>query len=59
MRRKITVLVDSWVWIEYFKGSTASEKFKELLENSQDKVIVSAVNCGSVQFVFAGLFSPG
>jgi predicted nucleic acid-binding protein len=47
-RKKMTVLVDSWAWIEYFKGSAAGEKVKELIENSQDKVIVSAVNIAEV-----------
>jgi len=44
----MTVLVDSWAWIEYFKGTRAGEKVKELLENSQDKVIVSTVNIAEV-----------
>jgi len=39
----MTVLVDSWAWIEYFKGSEAGEKVKELLENSQEKVVVSVI----------------
>ena len=47
-KKKMTVLVDSWAWIEYFKGSAAGEKVKELIENSQDKVIVSAVNIAEV-----------
>lgn len=48
MRKKMTVLVDSWAWIEYFKGTLAGEKVKELLENSQDKIIVSTVNIAEV-----------
>jgi hypothetical protein len=40
-RKKMTVLVDSWAWIEYFKGSAAGGKVKELIENSQDKAIFS------------------
>ena len=47
-RKKMTVLVDSWAWIEYFKGTQAGEKVKELLENSQDKIIVSTVNIAEV-----------
>ncbi len=47
-RKKMTVLVDSWAWIEYFKGTCAGEKVKELLENSQDKIIVSTVNIAEV-----------
>ncbi|MFZ3384916.1 MAG: type II toxin-antitoxin system VapC family toxin [Candidatus Methanoperedens sp.] len=48
MRKRMTVLVDSWAWIEYFKGTQAGEKVKELLENSQDKIIVSTVNIAEV-----------
>lgn len=44
----MTVLVDSWAWIEYFKGSAAGRKVKELIENSQEKVIVSMVNIAEV-----------
>ena len=44
----MTVLVDSWAWIEYFKGTCAGEKVKELLENSQDKIIVSTINIAEV-----------
>jgi len=54
----MTVLVDSWAWIEYFKGSAAGEKVKELLENSQDKVIVSAVNIAEVYNSFLRDYSP-
>lgn len=44
----MTVLVDSWAWIEYFKGSAAGRKVKELIENSPEKVIVSTVNIAEV-----------
>ena len=54
----MTVLVDSWAWIEYFKGSAAGEKIKELLENFQDKVIVSAVNIAEVYNSFLRNYSP-
>jgi len=54
----MTVLVDSWAWIEYFKGSTTGEKVKELIENSQDKVIVSAVNIAEVYNSFLRDYSP-
>lgn len=44
----MTVLVDSWGWIEYFKGSAYGEKVRELIENSREKVIVSAINIAEV-----------
>jgi len=54
----MTVLVDSWAWIEYFKGSTAGEKVKEFIEYSQDKIIVSAVNIAEVYNSFLRDYSP-
>lgn len=44
----MTVLVDSWAWIEYFKGSTAGEKVKGIIEGSQEKIIVSSINIAEV-----------
>ncbi len=44
----MTVLVDSWGWIEYFNGTTHGEKVRELIENSKEKVIVSAINIAEV-----------
>jgi predicted nucleic acid-binding protein len=54
----MTVLIDSWAWIEYFKGSTAGEKVKELIENSHDKVIISTVNIAEVYNSFLRDYSP-
>ena len=54
----MTVLIDSWAWIEYFKGSAAGEKAKEIIENSEDKVIVSAVNIAEVYNSFLRDYSP-
>ena len=58
MRKKMTVLVDSWAWIEYFKGSEAGEKVKELLENSQEKVVVSVIIIAEVYNSFLRDYSP-
>ena len=54
----MTVLVDSWAWIEYFKGSEAGEKVKELLENSQEKVVVSLIIIAEVYNSFLRDYSP-
>ncbi|MCX9075807.1 MAG: type II toxin-antitoxin system VapC family toxin [Candidatus Methanoperedens sp.] len=50
-------MVDSWAWIEYFEGSVAGEKVKELIENSQDKVIISVVNIAEVYNSFLRVYS--
>ncbi len=44
----MTVLVDSWAWIEYFKGTTAGEKARRCIEGDE-KVIVSAINVAEVR----------
>jgi len=41
-------LVDSWAWIEYFKGSDRAAPIKNLLEDTDEDVIVSAVNISEV-----------
>ncbi len=49
MRKKMNVLVDSWSWIEYFKSSPVGvNDVAPVLEDSQNEVIVSAVNIAEV-----------
>ncbi len=43
----MTVLIDSWAWIEYFKGSKAGEKVREYVEG-KEKAIISAINIAEV-----------
>lgn len=43
----MTVLVDSWAWIEYFKGSSAGIKAKEIIE-SGDKLLLSTINVSEI-----------
>ena len=43
----MTVLIDSWAWVEYFKGSTQGGKAKDYVEGTEDAVI-SAVNLAEV-----------
>ncbi len=44
----MTVLVDSWAWIEYFKGTAFGEKARSYIEG-EEKVIVSAINVAEVR----------
>jgi predicted nucleic acid-binding protein len=44
----LTVLVDSWAWIEYFKGTSSGEKARSYIEG-EEKVIVSAINVAEVR----------
>ena len=45
--KNLTVLVDSWAWIEYFKGSEAGKKAKQIIESGQ-QILVSTINIGEV-----------
>ena len=44
----MTVLVDSWAWIEYFKGTSSGKKATSYIEG-EEKVIVSAINIAEVR----------
>lgn len=45
--KKLTVLIDSWAWIEYIKSSKAGEKVKQILEEEQD-ILTSSINLAEV-----------
>lgn len=44
----MTVLIDSWAWIEYFRGSKAGEQIKGVIEDSEEKMIISTINIAEV-----------
>ena len=44
----MTVLIDSWAWIEYFKGSKAGEQVKKLIEDSEERAVISAITIAEV-----------
>ncbi len=43
----MTVLVDSWAWIEYFKGSHPATQAKEIIESNQ-KILLSTINVSEI-----------
>lgn len=43
----MTVLVDSWAWIEYFKGSPAGEKAKAIIESGR-QLLLAAINVSEI-----------
>ncbi|HHF55597.1 MAG TPA: type II toxin-antitoxin system VapC family toxin, partial [Thermoplasmatales archaeon] len=43
----MTVLIDSWAWIEYFRGSEYGGKVKKYIEG-KEKAIISAINIAEV-----------
>jgi len=43
----LTVLIDSWVWVEYFKGSECGKDAKKYIEGNE-KAIISTINIAEV-----------
>ncbi len=43
----MTVLIDSWAWIEYLKGTAYGQKAKEYIEGDDEK-IVSSINVAEI-----------
>jgi len=43
----MTVLIDSWAWIEYFKGSSYGIKSKDFIEGNEE-IITSSINVAEV-----------
>ena len=41
------VLVDSWAWIEYFKGTSQGEKAKEIIESGR-QLLLSTINVSEI-----------
>ncbi|MFQ5975135.1 MAG: type II toxin-antitoxin system VapC family toxin [Candidatus Hydrothermarchaeales archaeon] len=50
------VLIDSWAWIEFFKGSKAGEKVKDFISGS-DIAVISAINMAEVYRWFLGSYT--
>ena len=47
----MTVLIDSWAWIEYFKGSDYGIKAKSVIE-SGEQLLVSSINISEIYHFF-------
>ena len=43
----MTVLVDSWAWIEYFKGTPAGKKAKDVIDSSQ-QILLATINASEI-----------
>lgn len=43
----MTVLIDSWAWIEYFQGSETGRRVRDFLEDDEG-LIVSSINISEV-----------
>ncbi len=51
----MTVLIDSWAWIEYFKGSEYGKDAKKYVEGDE-KAIVSTINIAEVYRWILGFY---
>jgi predicted nucleic acid-binding protein len=45
--KRLTVLIDSWAWIEFFQGSEAGKIVKGYIDDDQD-IIISTINLAEV-----------
>lgn len=45
--KKLTVLLDSWCWIEYFEGTKAGKKVSDYID-SDEKLFISVINLAEV-----------
>ena len=54
----MTVLIDSWAWIEYWKGGKLAEQAAEYIEGDEESV-VSAINLAEVYFWIARFYDEG
>lgn len=45
--RKLTVLLDSWCWIEYFEGTKAGKRISEYID-SDKSLFISVINLAEV-----------
>jgi predicted nucleic acid-binding protein len=43
----LTVLIDSWAWIEYFQGSEAGKRVRAHIDSAEE-VIISTINVAEV-----------
>lgn len=41
------LVIDSWAWIEYFKGSASGKQAKEYIESGKE-VLISAINVSEI-----------
>lgn len=45
---KLTVLIDSWAWIEFYAGSEAGEKVKAYVMDEDQDIIISTINLAEI-----------
>ncbi len=44
----MTVLIDSWAWVEFFAGSKTGESVKTYIMNETQEIIISSINLAEI-----------
>ena len=53
----MTVLIDSWAWIEYYRGSTLGENVRPVIEGNEE-AYVSTISIAEVYRWFLSSYGP-
>ena len=44
----MTVLIDSWAWVEFFRGSKKGEEIKAYVMDENQDIIISSINLAEI-----------
>jgi predicted nucleic acid-binding protein len=44
----LTVLIDSWAWVEFFAGSKKGEEIKAYVMDENQEIIISSINLAEI-----------
>ncbi len=44
----MTVLIDSWAWVEFFAGSKMGETVKDYVMDEEQEIIISTINLAEI-----------
>lgn len=44
----MTVLIDSWAWLEFFRGSKKGEEIKSYVMDENQEIIISSINLAEI-----------
>jgi len=52
----LTVLIDSWAWVEFFRGSKKGEEIKPYVTDENQDIIISSINLAEIYRLALGRF---
>jgi predicted nucleic acid-binding protein len=44
----LTVLIDSWAWVEFFAGTEIGEKVKAYVMDADQEIVISSINLAEI-----------